>query len=363
MNYYFQSTSHFPQDDGVLSAIHLSISVRNAAECVVALVIAFFQEPDERWEGLAIDQLGISRSVLEQYLAHGNSVLLANFICITQKIFFYHSENGDWPLFLGVSLRTLDMASRFDARRTLPELQHEFCNLWNRLVLTARNDNSPNIQSIAVRILKRIINIYVALHEGIHITASTLSEFHQDDPAPYPLCDTYNHISTLTRLYQPLPSPGVTTKTTEDTTHTPAITPVLPQASESTLLASTPATVSQPPRATAVLLSSHLVQPPIFLTPDPAPAAHKLPSPSHPAPTPSGMHHTGQHTSSDSTAIHSGSAHFGSVSDNPTPTSSIPAPQTTSIPAHIMTARSTDLPTPAEAMSGVDQPKLAESTC
>jgi hypothetical protein len=158
-------------------------SIHFRAECVVALVIVFFQECDERWERLAIDQLGISRSVLEQYLVHGDSVLLANFICIAQKIFLYHSENGDWPLFHGASLRALEMASRFDARRTLPELQHEFCNLWNRLVLTARNDNDPHTRSTTVRMLKRVRKIYVALHEGIDTTGSTLSKWCNDDPA------------------------------------------------------------------------------------------------------------------------------------------------------------------------------------
>jgi hypothetical protein len=329
---------------------------------VVALVIAFFQERDDRWERLAIDQLGISRSVLEQYLAHGDRVFLANFVCVTQKIFLYHSENGDWPLFHDASLRTLEMASRFDARHTLPELQHEFCSLWNRLVRTARNDNDPHTRSTAVRMLKQIRNTYVALHEGIDTTGSTLPKFRNDDPAldqasSYPLCDTHNHISTLTAL----PSPDVTAKPTKDTTHTPVISPVLLQASESTLSPSTPPTVSQSPRATAVPLGSPLIQPPIFPTPVPAPAAHKLPSPSHPAPTPSGMHHTGQHTSSDTATVPSGSAHFGSVSVYPTATSSIPAPQKTSISAHVMTARSTDLPIPAEAMSGEDQPKLSGS--
>jgi hypothetical protein len=103
-----------------------SIDFRAQRVAVVVLVIVFFQGRDDRWGNLAIDQLGISRSVLEQYLAHGDSMLLANFIYITQKIFLYHSENGDWSLFHGVSLRTLETASRSDARRTLPQLQHEF---------------------------------------------------------------------------------------------------------------------------------------------------------------------------------------------------------------------------------------------
>ena len=353
--------------DFALSARRWGISSSNPsihfrAQCVVALVIAFIQGRDERWGNLAIDQLGISRSILEQYLAHGDSVLLANFICITQKIFLYHSENGDWTLFQGVSLRTLEMASRFDARRTLPELQHQFCNLWNRLVLTARNDNDHHTRSTTVRMLKRVRNIYIALHEGIDPTGLTLSKFPNDDPTPnlapsYPLCNTHNHISTLTRLHQP----EITAKTTEDTTQTP---PVQLQGPESTFLASTSATVSQSPSATAVPSSSPLAQPPVFLTPDPSLAVHKLPSPSYPAPTPSDvMHHTDQHASSDSIAIPSDSAHVGSASVYPATTSFIPAPQTTSssTPAYVMTARSTDLSTPAEAMSGLDQRKPSGS--
>jgi hypothetical protein len=104
------------------------------AKCAVALVVALVQERDEGWKSLAIDQLGVSRSVLQQYLMHGDSVLLANLIRITQEIFLHHSENGDWPVFYGVSSRTLEMSSKFDARGTLPELQDGFCELWNRFV-------------------------------------------------------------------------------------------------------------------------------------------------------------------------------------------------------------------------------------
>jgi hypothetical protein len=91
------------------------------------------QERDERWQSLAIDQLGVSRSVLQLYLMHGDSVSLANLISIAQEIFLCHSENGDWSLYYGFSLRTLEMASRFNAQGTIPELQHGVCDLWNDL--------------------------------------------------------------------------------------------------------------------------------------------------------------------------------------------------------------------------------------
>jgi hypothetical protein len=225
------------------------------AKCAVALVVAFVQERDDRWQSLVIDQLGVSRSVLQLYLMHGDSVLLANLVRITQAIFLYHSENGDWPLFYGVSLRTLEMASKFDPRRALPELQHGFCDLWNRLVRTARDDNHPHTRSTTVRMLKRIRNVYIALHEDTDATTTTFSNFTNDDPmldqaSSYHFCNSHMHISTLTPVYQPLPSEaGV--HTTENTSHTPMATPVLLQASESAFLTSTPAAVSHLPQAAA----------------------------------------------------------------------------------------------------------------
>jgi hypothetical protein len=338
------------------------------AKCVVALVVAHLQERDGRWQSLAIDQLGVSRSVLQLYLMHGNSVLLANLISITQAIFLYHSENGDWPLFYGVSLRTLEMASRFDPKRALPELQHGFCDLWNRLVRTAWNDNDPHTRSTTVRMLQRIRNVYIALHEGIDTSAATLSNYTDDDDpilnqaSSYPLCNSHSHISTLTPLYPALPFSEAAAHTTKDTTHTPAISPMLQQASRSALLTSSPVTVSHSPQGATASLSDPPIQPPsVFPTTDPPPAAYKPPSPSRLPPTPSTVRHTIQHASSDSAAIPSSNAHFGSASVSPTPTSSISAPQATPVPAHAMTARVTDLPTPAEAMSGPDQPRPSGS--
>jgi uncharacterized protein DUF6535 len=310
------------------NASHSHSPIQFRARCVMALAVVFLQERDERWQSLAIDQLCVSRSVLQRYLADGNSILLANLISITQKIFHYHSVNGDRSLFYRISLRTLEIASRFDARHTLPELQHEFCNLWNRLVLTARNDNDPHTRSTTVQMLKRMRNIYVALYDGIDSTASTLSKFSNDDPmlnqaALYPLRNTHSHISTLAPLHQALPNPEAAAHTTEDTTRTPAISPVLLQSSESALLTSPPATALHSPQAAAAA-SSHV--------------------------------YTSHHASSDSAAIPSIRGPVGSVSVYPTPPSSIPAPRTTSIPTYIMTARSSVLSNPTEAMSGGSDP-------
>jgi hypothetical protein len=56
---------------------------------------------------------------LRHYLGHGDSVLLANLIDITLVTFRSHPPN--W---------------KFHA---LPSLQHNFCALWNEIVLEAQN--------------------------------------------------------------------------------------------------------------------------------------------------------------------------------------------------------------------------------
>ena len=69
--YYLQLTSHFPQGAWGVSS---NPPIHFRSKCVVARVVVFSHERDERWESLAIDRLGISRSVLQIYPAHGDSV-------------------------------------------------------------------------------------------------------------------------------------------------------------------------------------------------------------------------------------------------------------------------------------------------
>ena len=56
------------------------------SQSIVAGIIANVRERDDRWSALAKDQLRISENDLRHYVAHGDSVLLANLIHITPKI-------------------------------------------------------------------------------------------------------------------------------------------------------------------------------------------------------------------------------------------------------------------------------------
>ncbi|KAI0267587.1 hypothetical protein BGY98DRAFT_938556 [Russula aff. rugulosa BPL654] len=90
----------------------------------------------------------------------------------------------------------LSSLSKFDILNTLPELQRDFCHLWNEVVQQARSckaDDNPFID-----ILVEIRRLYVDLHGtdialGYFFTSSTGHDdlFHQ--PTSYPLCTMQDH--------------------------------------------------------------------------------------------------------------------------------------------------------------------------
>ena len=70
------------------------------------------------------------------------------------------SPSGDFSI-------VLLAASKFNVRHTSPELQHEFCALWNQIVRRAQDDNSCWMASF---ILGQIRNVYMTLHQGTDST-------------------------------------------------------------------------------------------------------------------------------------------------------------------------------------------------
>src|SRR6267142_2555523 len=53
------------------------------------------------------------------------------------------------------------LLARCDASRTLPSLQHDFCDLWNDMVREVRERSD----SLSISILRDVYHIYIALHE------------------------------------------------------------------------------------------------------------------------------------------------------------------------------------------------------
>ena len=130
------------------------------ARGIITSIIAINDKHDERWSTLAMDELDISEGVLQQYLANGNSLLLANVTHITSQFFDNLRRDSDHHL-TQQSLSILPQITKFNILDTLPELQHDFCALWNKIV---RQQAQMNVDNPFRRILNEIWSLYVALH-------------------------------------------------------------------------------------------------------------------------------------------------------------------------------------------------------
>ena len=165
-------------------------NVASLARGIIAAIISNADRND-RWNILAIDELGISRDVLRDYLAHGDSVLLANLIHITRLLFDGLLE--DHPDLTREALSILPSISKFDIRDTLPELQHDFCALWNDVVQQVQSSGAEN--NSFIEILHDIWGPYVALHGT---TANKYDPLRP--PTSYPLCEDDSHHNLTTHV-------------------------------------------------------------------------------------------------------------------------------------------------------------------
>ena len=180
------------------------------AQLMIVCIIAETRQRNERWFSLTMHQLGISEPVLRGYLNHGDSLRLATLIHFTRQ-FARNVIQANWQEFpLSPILRLLIQRIHIhDIQDTLPELQHDFCSLWNEAVLQRRDTDHP----LFSKILKEIRPIYVTLHQG----------FTQDDSDPLPLCSIPSHrINGATILNK------VNDVETVEMTHDPIITSTAP---------------------------------------------------------------------------------------------------------------------------------------
>jgi hypothetical protein len=167
------------------------------SKCAISIILARVQTRDHIWCKLATDHLGVSEKVLQDYLAYGDSASLANLNSLIRKTIDFYPIQHWLPCH---TTKTFERVSKFDVQGTLPELRHDFCALWNELVLMSRAESpdflGPN------QILTGIRDIYIALHQS---TASTLPTafsapaFNDDcnslEPPSYPQCTVVDHHS------------------------------------------------------------------------------------------------------------------------------------------------------------------------
>jgi Family of unknown function (DUF6535) len=133
------------------------------ASCIISRIIVTAEKRDDTWMALAKSQLGVTEEVLRGYLEHGDSVLLANLIKTT-RLFF---ERG--LQFEGI-LRSI---SEFNVKETLPELQHDFCELWNEMVAVEKRWRHVDCTFI----LGEICHVHDALHPSAPTTIAAIPTF------------------------------------------------------------------------------------------------------------------------------------------------------------------------------------------
>jgi len=167
----------------------------------IITVIARAQRHDDSWFLLASDELGIPESVLRDYAAHGDSLPLAILIHVTrQQLRLFRKPS--WPGYAFAAV--LEAAARFNAHDTSPELQSEFCVLWNQIVLEAQNAHDVRIPWYILRLTR---SVYIALHQGTQAVPTRFFPATSDQdwillqPSTYPLCSVPgHHVSTSARL-------------------------------------------------------------------------------------------------------------------------------------------------------------------
>jgi Family of unknown function (DUF6535) len=162
------------------------------AQGIIAYVVANAPQRNERWSALTMHHLGISERVLQDYLAHGDSVLLANLIYITRQL-LHNVLRTDRETF-AVILKILPRVSNLRVEDAVPELQHKFCELWNEIVLQARAGE----HSILLYILRATRGIYLALHRNTDATPTAFSASTRDPSilrqlSSYHLCKSPGH--------------------------------------------------------------------------------------------------------------------------------------------------------------------------
>jgi hypothetical protein len=139
-----------------------------SAQCSAAVVISNVRERDENWYQLLFGQLNTPKPLLYRYLSHSDSILLANLMFIVRPIVqAYSGSSGHQQSdLLRATLKTLKFVCKFDVNDTVPELQHEFCGLWNLLADKAENDGRSRIKCITKMVLEHTRKLYDALHQG-----------------------------------------------------------------------------------------------------------------------------------------------------------------------------------------------------
>ena len=146
--------------------------IATTGSCIIAQIIAGEGKHDDAWKALTRSQLRKTTEDLQRY--NENSVLLDNLI-VTISLFFKKRLQ-----FKGI----LQSISGFNVHDTLPDLQRNFCNLWNEIVQYVQDKHNDSHD--CVFILEEIRHLYEALHSTGPITVAEPTYTAENDDYPHP---------------------------------------------------------------------------------------------------------------------------------------------------------------------------------
>ncbi|KAN0139070.1 hypothetical protein V8E53_003072 [Lactarius tabidus] len=179
------------------------------SEAIISMIVARVRPRDDSWFILASNALGVPEAVLRDYATDGDSLSLAILIHAARLQFNYLVTENPWPYKKFAVV--LEAASRFNVLDTSPELQRDFCALWNRIVLKAQNDDD---QTLASFVLVPIRHIYISLHQDTDSAPTRFCASTGDrdqtlkEPSSYPLCNVPgNHLNSTAHIHDdPVPT-------------------------------------------------------------------------------------------------------------------------------------------------------------
>ncbi|KAF8270904.1 hypothetical protein EI94DRAFT_644476 [Lactarius quietus] len=107
---------------------------------MISSIVARARRSDDRWL-LSLPTNLESENYPRDYAANGHSLSLAILIHVTRQHLRLFCQQPWQSRFSFI----LDTASKFNIQDTSPELRHNFCLLWNEVVLEAQNTGSTLI--------------------------------------------------------------------------------------------------------------------------------------------------------------------------------------------------------------------------
>ncbi|KAF8263534.1 hypothetical protein EI94DRAFT_1832262 [Lactarius quietus] len=176
-------------------------NLRSLARCIIAVAISHLEDydTDERWAGIIQRRLDWSEALFAEHREHRDSIKLLNLVRIARELYIAPpgSDIRDSHDVFDNVLRAVRQPIHVGA--VAPELQKEFCKVWNMLVVKMQARRQDPCLVSNVTLLSSMRTIYITSHQGTECQPSAFSTSTDDlDPvlqkaSSYSQCTVPSH--------------------------------------------------------------------------------------------------------------------------------------------------------------------------